>query len=90
MVGGAGVDLYVGGSGRDTFVLSRGGAADDIIQDFAKGDRIQLVGYSGGSTLTKVAGSATDWIVTDGASQVTELLHLSNSYALKVGDFLFV
>ncbi len=90
LLGGAGVDLYVGGSGRDIFGLSRGEVADDIIQDFAKGDRIQLAGYSGGSTLTKVAGSSTDWIVTDGASQVTELLHLSNSYALKTGDFLFV
>lgn len=90
LVGGAGADLYVGGAGRDIFVLARGEVVDDTIQDFAKGDRIQLLGYSSGSTLTKVAGSATDWIVTDGTSRVTELLHLSNSYALKTGDFLFV
>ncbi len=83
------MDLYAGGADKDTFILMRGDANDDTIQDFAKGDRIQLLGYSGGSTLTKVAGSATDWIVTDGVSRTAELLHLSNGYALKTGDFLF-
>jgi Ca2+-binding RTX toxin-like protein len=89
LLGGGGIDLYVGGAGKDTFVLVRGEAMDDTVQDFAKGDRIQLTGYSAGSTLTKVAGSATDWIITDGASRTTELLHLSNGYGLKSGDFLF-
>lgn len=89
LVGGPGADLYVGGAGKDTFVLTRGDVFDDTIQDFAKGDRILLAGYSAGSTLTRVTGSTTDWIVTDGATRATELLHLSNSYALKTGDFLF-
>jgi len=85
--GGAGVDLYVGGAGRDTFVFVHGELAGDSIQDFAKGDHIELDGFSAGSTVTKV--NATDWIVTDHATGATELFHLLNSYALKTGDFLF-
>jgi subtilisin family serine protease len=86
--GGAGVDVLSGSSGKDVFLFQRGEIAGDSIQDFAKGDKIQLLGFSAGSTITKVAGTS-DWLVTDGASHTTELLHLSNGYALKTGDFLF-
>ncbi len=87
--GGAGADLYIGGSGKDDFVFNRGEAAGDIIQDFAKGDHIVLHGYSAGSTLAKVAGTSTDWIVTDHDTGATEVFKLLNGYGLKSGDFLF-
>ena len=87
--GGAGADLYIGGAGKDVYFFERGELAGDAIQDFAKGDKIQLHGYSAGSTLTKAAGSSTDWVVTDGATGATELLKLVNAYNLKSGDFLF-
>jgi len=89
LVGGAGADTLTGGSGADRFIFSRGQTAGDVIQDFALGDIIQLTGYSAGSTLTKVAGSTTSWLVTDGSTHATELLKLANGYALKAGDFLF-
>lgn len=89
LIGGAGSDLYVGGAGRDTFVVERGYAAGDVIQDFAKGDKLVLQGYSAGSTFAKVAGTSTDWIITDGATGATELLRMANAYALKSSDFLF-
>jgi Ca2+-binding RTX toxin-like protein len=87
--GGAGADLFVGGSGRDDFVLNRGEAAGDIIQDFTKGDDIVLHGFSAGSTLARVAGSSTDWVVTDHDTGATEVFKLLNGYALKTSDFLF-
>ena len=87
--GGAGVDRYVGGVGKDNFVLAHNELADDSIVDFSKGDHVILTGFSGGSTVAKVAGSSTDWIVTDKATGSTEMFHLLNGYALKVGDFLF-
>jgi Ca2+-binding RTX toxin-like protein len=87
--GGAGVDILSGGAGKDDFHFSKGEIAGDTIQDFTKGDHILLHGYAAGSTVTKVAGSATDWIVTDHSTGATELFHLANSYALKSSDFLF-
>jgi Ca2+-binding RTX toxin-like protein len=89
LTGGAGVDLYVGGAGKDRFVLEHGASHDDRIQDFAKGDVLQLQGYSAGSTLTKVAGSSTDWKIWDAATNTTEVIHLSNAYNLKGSEFLF-
>lgn len=87
--GGAGSDLYIGGAGKDVYVFERGQVAGDAIQDFAKGDKIQLDGYSAGSSITKVAGSSTDWKVTDGATGASELLKLLNGHNLRGGDFLF-
>jgi subtilisin family serine protease len=87
--GGAGADLYVSGAGKDVFVLRYGEAADDSIQDFAKGDKIQLLGYSAGSTFAKAAGSSTDWVITDGSSHTTEVIHVLNAYNLKASDFIF-
>lgn len=87
--GGAGADLFTGGAGKDSFHLRFGEAAGDRVQDFAKGDVIVLEGYSAGSTLAKVAGSTTDWVVTDQATGVTEVFKLLNGYNLKAADFLF-
>ena len=87
--GGAGTDLYVGGAGKDDFIFTHGEISGDTVQDFAKGDHLVLQGFSAGSTFARIAGSATDWIVTDGVSHTTELLHLANGYALRSGDFLF-
>lgn len=89
LVGGTGGDTLTGGAGADRFLFAKGEVAGDVIKDFALGDVIQLTGYSAGSTIAKVAGSTTDWLVTDGATHATELLKLANSYALKTGDFLF-
>jgi len=87
--GGAGADLYIGGAGKDVYFFERGELGGDAIQDFAKGDKVQLHGYSAGSSIAKAAGSSTDWVVTDAATGQTELLKLLNAYSLKPSDFLF-
>ncbi|PZQ60674.1 MAG: hypothetical protein DI570_13805 [Phenylobacterium zucineum] len=87
--GGAGADLFTGGAGKDSFHFRFGEAAGDRIQDFAKGDTIVLEGYSAGSSIAKVAGSTTDWMITDQATGATEVFKLLNAYALKSSDFLF-
>ena len=87
--GGAGADTLAGASGNDLFVLARGEAQGDSVQDFTLGDHLQFTGYAAGSTLARVAGSATDWLITDKATGVSELLHLTNGYALSASDFLF-
>lgn len=87
--GGAGADLFAGGAGKDSFHFRFGETAGDRVQDFAKGDQIVLEGFSAGSTVAKVAGSATDWIVTDQATGATEIFKLLNGYNLKTADFLF-
>lgn len=89
LYGGAGADLFSGGAGKDSFHFRFGEAAGDRIQDFAKGDQIVLEGFSAGSTLAKVAGSTTDWMVTDQATGATEVFKLLNGYNLKASDFLF-
>jgi subtilisin family serine protease len=89
VVGGVGVDDLTGGAGYDCFIFAKGEANGDTIRDFALGDIIQLTGYSAGSSVIKVAGSLTDWVITDAASGLKETLHLMNGYALKSGDFLF-
>jgi Ca2+-binding RTX toxin-like protein len=87
--GGAGADLLVGGPGTDRFVLARGEANGDRIQDFAAGDRLELHGYGVGSTIAKVAGSATDWKIVDAATGSVDVIKLLNAYQLSGGDFLF-
>lgn len=89
LTGGAGIDLFLGDAGKDRFVFGKGTAHDDRLQDFAKGDLIELQGYSAGSTITKVAGTSTDWRIHDAASNTDEVIHLLNGYALKSTDFLF-
>ena len=88
-MGDAGVDKLVGGAGNDRFVFNKGEAARDAIQDFKHGDLIELHGDSAGSTLTRVAHSTTDWVVTDHATGATEVIHLINGTKLGSGDFLF-
>ena len=87
--GGAGADTLSGGLGADRFVFAKGEAAGDQIVDFAADDLIQLTGYGAGSTITKVAGSATDWLIRDGVTGQTEILKLTNAYNLGAGDFVF-
>lgn len=87
--GGAGADRLTGGTGADRFVFQAGEAAGDTITDFAAGDVIELHGYGAGSTLAKVAGSSTSWIVTDGVTHQTEIIVLSNKYALAAADYIF-
>ncbi len=88
--GGAGADVLTGGAGADQFLFARGEVQGDTIKDFAGDDIIRFTGYSAGSTIARVANTTTDWMVTDQASGVGELLNLTNSYALGAGDFLFV
>jgi Ca2+-binding RTX toxin-like protein len=90
LIGGAGSDLLIGGAGNDHFLLARGEAGGDRIQDFALGDRIELTGYSAGSTFVRVAGSTTDWAIRDAGTGQTEIIKLLNGYVLGAGDFLFV
>jgi subtilisin family serine protease len=87
--GGAGADRLQGGPGADRFVLARGQAAGDIIDDFGADDVLQLSGYAAGSTIARVAGSTTSWVITDGATHATETITLANAYSLGSGDFLF-
>lgn len=87
--GGAGADLLIGGPGSDRFVFNRGEASGDQIQDFAAGDRLELSGYSTGSTITKVAGSTTDWKILDAATGSTEIIKLLNGYQLSSGEVVF-
>jgi subtilisin family serine protease len=89
LAGGAGVDRLTGGLGNDQFLLAHGEANGDTIYDFAVGDVIRLTGYAAGSTIAKVAGSTTDWVITNGVGGGVETIHLANAYTLHSGDFLF-
>jgi Ca2+-binding RTX toxin-like protein len=87
--GGAGADTLNGGLGLDRFYFVRGEVQGDVVQDFALGDHIELHGYAAGSKLIQVVGSATQWVVTDAVTHVSETLTLANGYKLVAGDFLF-
>ena len=87
--GGAGIDRLTGGSGADRFYFQAGQAAGDTVSDFAAGDHLELHGYGAGSTLVKVVGSLTNWTITDGVTGTTEVITLSNKYALAAGDYIF-
>jgi Ca2+-binding RTX toxin-like protein len=87
--GGAGADRLSGGAGADRFVFEHGQAGGDTITDFAAGDHIELHGYGAGSMLAPVAGSTTQWVITDGVTGATEVIALSNKYVLAAGDFVF-
>jgi len=89
LAGGAGVDRLTGGAGKDQFRLAHGDANGDTIYDFTAGDVIKLTGYAAGSTIAHVAGSTTDWVITNGVGGGVETIHLANGYALTSGDFLF-
>jgi len=89
LTGGGGIDWLSGDAGKDRFVFGKGTAQDDRVLDFAKGDVLELSGYSIGSTITKVVGSTTDWRIHDAASNTDEIIHLTNGYQLKVGEWIF-
>lgn len=87
--GGAGTDTLTGGLGADTFVFVRGEAGGDTIADFnrAQKDVIEFQGYAEGSTFTRVAGSSTDWRITDAADGHSEVIRLTGAPALTVADW---
>jgi subtilisin family serine protease len=87
--GGSGNDTLTGGTGIDKFEITRG-EGNDTIKDFEAGEKIELHLFSPGSTVARVAGSLTDWIVTDAATGQTNVFRLVNSYALTPSDFVFV
>lgn len=87
--GGAGADMLTGGAGADRFVLQKGQAAGDVITDFAAGDKLELSGWSPGSTVALQAGSATTWLIRNAADGAVETIQLSNAYKLAVGDWIF-
>ncbi|MBL8553115.1 MAG: S8 family serine peptidase [Phenylobacterium sp.] len=87
--GGAGVDKLTGGADLDRFVFQKGQAAGDTITDFAAGEKLELHGWGAGSTIAKVTGSLTNWIITDGVTGATETITLSNKYNLVAGDWIF-
>jgi trimeric autotransporter adhesin len=90
LIGGAGADRLVGGAGADRFLVVRGGVQGDAIVDFALGDHLELSGYGAGSMITRVSGSSTDWLLTDGVTGLSETVKLLNAYVLTPGDYLFV
>ncbi|MBB4000242.1 tandem-95 repeat protein [Aureimonas pseudogalii] len=91
--GGGGADQLYGGAGNDVFVLRKGGAAGDVIEDFdgqgtAAGDRIVLSGYGSGATLT--AGVNNTWTVQDaGVSETFTVKRAPGAAALDASDFTF-
>lgn len=87
--GGAGVDRLTGGAGVDRFVFQKGQAAGDTVVDFAAGETLELHGWGAGSTIDRQAGSLTNWVITDGVTGATEVIVLSNKYALAAGDWVF-
>jgi subtilisin family serine protease len=87
LAGGQGADRLIGGAGNDRFVFEKGQVQGDAIEDFKRGDLIELHGYSAQSVLTKV--SASVWMVTDHDTGATETFSLLNNAKLGAGDFLF-
>jgi trimeric autotransporter adhesin len=88
--GGASADVLTGGTQADTFVFHKGEAHGDRISDLGIEDLIELEGYGEGSTITQVAGSTTNWLITDGADRTVETITLSNKYALTSADWVFI
>lgn len=91
--GGAGADQLYGGSGNDTFVLRKGEAGGDVIEDFdgqgtGAGDQILLSGYGTGTTLT--AGTNNTWTVQDGTTNETfTVKRAAGAPAPDASDFVF-
>lgn len=103
LVGQGGADLLVGGSGRDTFYFNSSDGAGrnrDTIQDFARGDIIDLtsIGLSG---LSSGATANSAWLVRQAAGTRVLLdatgdavadveIFVKGSYRLTATDFDFV
>jgi hypothetical protein len=100
--GGAGADNLTGGDGNDVFVLRKGEANGDVINDFwgkgnADGDSIVLVGYAAGTTFTRVGpGSSNLYKIDDhGAVEfvtiyATGQVHGSDFEVVTVYDYNFM
>ena len=71
---GSGADILTGGDGNDVFVLRKGEANGDVINDFngngtGLGDSIVLEGYAAGTTFTRVGpGSSNIYQINDHGS----------------------
>ena len=68
LAGGTGADSLTGGSGFDVFILRKGQANGDVLEDFdgngsGAGDTIRLEGYAAGTTFTKLGGDT--WRIND-------------------------
>ena len=89
LCGGAGADRLIGGAGNDRFIFNKGEMQGDSIDDYKRGDVIELHGYSAASTVAKVSGSL--WMVTDHDTGATETFNVTllSSTKLSAGDFLF-
>lgn len=100
--GGAGADVLTGGDGNDIFVLRKGEANGDVINDFwgrgnADGDSIVLVGYAEGTTFTRVGpGSSNLYKIDDHGSvefvtiYATGQVHGSDYEIVSVYDYAFM
>jgi len=100
--GGAGADNMTGGDGNDIFVLRKGEANGDVINDFwgrgnSTGDSIVLVGYAAGTTFTRVGpGSSNTYKIDDHGSieiltiYATGQVHGSDYEIVTVYDYSFI
>ena len=100
--GGAGADNLTGGDGNDVFVLRKGEANGDVINDFwgkgnADGDSIVLVGYAAGTTFSRVGpGSSNTYQINDHGSietvtiYATGQVHSSDYDLVTVYDYNFM
>lgn len=66
--GGTGADSLTGGAGFDVFILRKGQANGDVLEDFdgngsSAGDTIRLEGYAAGTSFTRVSGDT--WRIND-------------------------
>ena len=108
LAGDSGADVISGGGGRDIFAF-RGSDAEarrsfDTIMDFARGDRIELMGYGTDFRLGAPDGEAgtidisyvrrTDITIlkisTDETPRPELIIHLAGNHAdLTIADFIF-
>lgn len=78
--GGGGGDYLYGGGGRDIFVLAKGEAAGDRIVDFTSGvDRIELTGWSTGTTITLADAATSQWRIVDAADGMAALVTITGA-----------
>jgi Ca2+-binding RTX toxin-like protein len=70
IVGGGGDDVLTGGPGNDTYIFGVG-SGNDVITDYAPGDRVQIYGYAYAESYG-VSGDGMDVIVQmSGGEQIT-------------------
>ena len=67
LLGGAGDDTLIGGSGRDVFAFDDG-FGQDVINDFGRGDQINLAADLNGTGITQASDLVTNGMVTGGTT----------------------